>query len=69
MTPRGLVHQHVLGDAIEARRRDVREVAAEGFFDVEQRDSSGVRDRFVEIGGVAKRCENAAVARSALNDS
>ena len=70
MPPRGLVHQHVLGDAVEARRRDMREVAAEGVFDVEQRDSRRVRDRFVELcGGVAKRCANAVVARSALNDS
>ncbi len=49
MTPRGLVHQHVLGDAVETRRRDVREVVAEGVFDVEQRDSRRVRDRFVEV--------------------
>src|SRR5271156_5147025 len=51
MPSRSLVHQHVLGDAIETRRGDMREVVAEGVFDIEQRDSRRVRDRFVEITG------------------
>ena len=55
MSPRGFVHHHVLGDAVEARRRDMREVVAEGVFDIEQRDSRRVRDRFVEISRIG--CE------------
>ncbi len=54
MPPRGLIHHHVLGDSVEARRRDMREVAAEGFFDVEQRDSRRVRDRFAQLGRSAR---------------
>ena len=71
MTARDLVDHHVLGDAIGARRRDMREVAAEGLLDIGQRRSRGMRDRFVELRGRAPRNDSRMprVARSALNDS
>ena len=39
MTPRGLVDRHVLGALVEPRLLEMRQVGAERFFDVVERDS------------------------------
>src|SRR5260370_37163065 len=51
MTGRRRVRRHVLGTLVEARRFEMRQIVAEGFFDVVERDSRRADDGFIEGGG------------------
>jgi len=48
MAPADLVDQHVLGSAIQMRRAQMRQLAAEGFFDIDQRGAGRDAERLAE---------------------